>query len=162
MNLERHKAQMLLQARMPKHLQGKTPQEPTVKPNSYTSFNRNLAKAQEAASANAAIEGDVKKIQESATTVTETVSSKEVRAFLERASSVVSERSDQIHNTDERDSFLLLSNLIKDHTPLPEATDEDVMRSLASLKQQIVVDEKDSDHLSAVKNHLRAEIDKML
>jgi hypothetical protein len=159
-NLESVKMARIFNGQRKKSYQGPRP-EPTVKRNPYTGFMATMSRVQEQ---NSAIEGDVKKLTEGTDKliVNEMVSKEQVRAWLDRAQSVISERSDQIHTTEEKEKFLTLSSVIKNFTPVAEASDEDVMRSLNNLKQNIKVEENDSDHLSSVKRHLVAEIEKML
>lgn len=140
---------LIYQSSLPKRKQSVN-LSPDKKPteNAYQRFNSTLENSK-------IIEGDVNKLSES-------VSKSVARVWLDRASSVCSERSDTIHNTEEKDKFIELSNLLKNAIPVVDATDEDTMRSLSMLRQKINVEEGDSDHLSSVKRHLTAEIEKML
>jgi hypothetical protein len=87
---------------------------------------------------------------------------KETVMWLSKASQVISDRAGQVQNIDEKKKWESLSLTIKNAIPSEHATDDQIQQGLYLLKQKIVVDPLDSQHLNSVKNHLLNEINRIL
>jgi len=155
-SVETIRSKQIYDARIPAHMR-KSKQEaqaPTTKPNSYMSFASRIAKGRDAADTlTTLLEG---------TTMIEGVDKSQVIVWLQKAQDVVSTRADQIDVIEEKKKFQDLAGILKEAIPGESLNEEDIDRTLALLKQRIVVESDDSDHLKSLKNHLLNQIQLML
>lgn len=85
-----------------------------------------------------------------------------VITWLEKTYNIISDRSDILNNTEERQRFKELALIVKEAIPNENIEPQDVERYLILLKQKIEIGDEDSEHLKKLKNHIKIELTKFI
>lgn len=109
--------------------------------NAYTRFNR---------------------IVEAAEAVVEGIDVGRAITWLNQAQQVITKRSEEITNMPEKEAYTRLATVIQAAIPINNASPDNVESNLSILRQQIQLQDTDSDQLRSIKVHLIDKISEVL